>query len=91
MSDNLSVVLCFKDQADFHGFHWSRSVGRVQATGKDRSLPAGGNPPAGRKLYAKKQWDATGEQIRKGRKKRGGGGKEKLKQKHSNTGDTMAK
>lgn len=47
--------------------------GRDQATGKDRSLPAGGNPPARMKMYPKKQQDATGEQNSKGNKKEGVG------------------
>ena len=79
MIDNLSVVLCFKDQADFHGLLWSRAVGKDQATGKDRSLPAGGNPPERSKLYAKKQQDETREQNSKGKKKEGGGSKIKAK------------
>lgn len=69
MTDSFSEVLCFKDQADFHGLEWRRAVRRDQAPAKDRSLPAGGNLRM--KLYAKQQENKIAKR-RKGKAKEGG-------------------
>lgn len=76
MIDNLSEVLCFKDQADFHSLEWSRAVGGDQAPAKDRSLPAGGNLRM--KLYAQQQENKIAKRRKRKATKRGEKDKSKI-------------